>query len=81
MKVKIEVDLSPAEAREIFGFPDFSDIHQQITDEMLKTYQQDPTKGFETFIKPAIESGVSGFSAYQKLFGDFLQASSKTNSK
>ena len=81
MKVKIEVDLSPAEAREIFGLPDFSDIHQQITDELLKTYQQDPTKGFETFIKPAIESGVTGLSAYQKMFGDFIQGASVTNSK
>ncbi len=81
MKVTIEVDLSPAEAREIFGFPDFSDIHQQVTDEMLKTYKQDPTKGFEMFIKPAIESGVTGFSAYQKLFGDFMQTSSASSSK
>ncbi|MEM0909751.1 MAG: DUF6489 family protein [Pseudomonadota bacterium] len=81
MKVTIEVDLSPAEAREIFGFPDFSDIHQQITDEMLKSYKQDPTKGFETFIKPAIESGMTGFSAYQKMFGDFIQGASAPNNK
>ena len=75
MKVTIEVDLSPSEAREIFGLPDFSDIHQQITAELINNYQQDPSKGFETFIKPALESGMTGFTAYQKMFNDFMQNS------
>lgn len=77
MKVTIEIDLSPTEAREIFGLPDFSDIHQQITAELLKNYQQDPVKGYEAFIKPALESGMTGFNAYQKIFNDFMQNKGK----
>ncbi|MGQ8366009.1 DUF6489 family protein [Glaciecola sp. 1036] len=78
MKVTIEVDLSPAEAREVFGLPDFSQIHNQITEDMIKKCQQDPTKAFETFIKPAMESGMSGFAAYQKMLADFM---TKTSTK
>ena len=78
MKVTIEVDLSPAEAREIFGLPDFSEIHEQITAEVLKKCQQDPGQAFETFMKPTMESGMTGFAAYQKLLANFMTATPTT---
>ena len=76
MKVKIELDLSPAEAREIFGLPDFSQLHSSITDDLAEKCAQDPQKAFETFIKPSLDSGVSGFAAYQKLMEGFLKGQS-----
>jgi hypothetical protein len=36
MKVKIELDLSPADAREIFGLPDFSQLHSTITADLAE---------------------------------------------
>lgn len=83
MKVNIELDISPAEAREMFGLPDFSELHSSITTDLLKKCEQDPQKAFETFIQPSIESGMSGFSAYQKMMNKFLQAggASKGQSK
>lgn len=77
MKVKIELDLSPAEAREIFGLPDFSQLHADITEDMAKQYAQDPQKAFDTFIKPSLESGITGFSAYQKIMESFLSSGNK----
>ncbi|WP_334027701.1 DUF6489 family protein [Alteromonas sp. P256] len=77
MKVKIEVDLSPAEVREVFGLPDFSQFHADITEDMAKQYAKDPQKAFDTFIKPSLESGITGFSAYQKLMESFLASGSK----
>lgn len=74
MNVKIEIDLSPSEAREIFGLPDFSELHSSITNDLVEKCQEDPQKAFETFIKPSMESGMSGFSAYQKMMANFLQA-------
>lgn len=74
MNVKIELELSPSEVREIFGLPDFSDLHSSITKDLLEKCQQDPQKAFETFIKPSMESGMSGFTAYQKMMANFLQA-------
>lgn len=73
MKVKIELELSPSEAREIFGLPDFSDLHSSITKDLLQKCEQDPQTAFETFIKPSMESGLTGFNAYQKMMAGFLQ--------
>ncbi len=82
MKVKIELDLSPSEAREIFGLPDFSELHSTITNDLLKKCEQDPQTAFETFIKPSMDSGISGFNAYQKMMASFLQTGSdKTDKK
>ena len=75
MKVKIELELSPSEAREIFGLPDFSELHSTITSDLMKKCEQDPQTAFETFIKPSMESGVTGFSAYQKMMANFLKPS------
>lgn len=77
MKVKIELELSPAEAREIFGLPDFSQLHSTITKDLAEKCAQDPQKAFETFIKPSIESGVTGFTAYQKMMEGFLKGQNK----
>jgi hypothetical protein len=77
MKVTIDLELTPAEAREIFGLPDFSGLHESLTADMLKKCQQDPTMAFETFLKPAMEQGLSGFSNYQDLMSKFMQAGAK----
>jgi hypothetical protein len=73
MKLSIDVELTPAEAREIFGLPDFSGLHESLTADMLKKCQQDPQLAFETFIKPAMEQGMTGFSAYQNMMSKFMQ--------
>lgn len=77
MKVNIELDISPAEAREVFGLPDFSELHTSITNDLLKKCEQDPQKAFEMFIKPTMESGMAGFKTYQEMMNTFLKASSK----
>lgn len=82
MKVKIELELSPSEAREIFGLPDFSELHSTITNDLLKKCEKDPQQAFETFIKPSMESGLTGFTAYQKMMANFLQpGADKTDKK
>lgn len=81
MKVSIELELTPAEAREIFGLPDFSDLHQTLTADVIKKCQQDPQAAFETIIKPALEQGMNGFSTYQTMMAKFMQPQSKKDSK
>ena len=81
MKVKIELDLSPSEAREIFGLPDFSELHSSITNDLLKKCEQDPQTAFDTFIKPSMDSGLTGFNAYQKMMAGFLQPNAGKSDK
>ncbi|MFQ3207713.1 MAG: hypothetical protein ACI9IT_001873 [Glaciecola sp.] len=78
MKVKIELDLSPSEAREMFGLPDFSELHSIITKDLAEQCVQDPQKAFETFIKPSLENGFTGFSAYKKMMDGFLKGQGKS---
>lgn len=78
MKVKIELELSPAEAREIFGLPDFSPLHTNLTEKLAEKCAQDPQEAFETFIKPSLENGLTGFTAYQKMMAAFLKGQKKS---
>ncbi|MFT6897642.1 MAG: hypothetical protein ACJA13_002053 [Paraglaciecola sp.] len=54
MKVKIELDLSPTKAWEIFGLPDFSQLHWTITKDLAEKCEQEPQKSFVAFIKPLL---------------------------
>ncbi len=81
MKVKINLELTPAEAREMFGLPDFSELHQSLTADLMKKCQQDPQMAFDTFIKPAMQSGMSGFSAYQEMMSKFMNMSTGSTAK
>lgn len=74
MKVTIELELSPSEAREMFGQPDLSELYTSITSELLKKCEQDPQIAFDTFIKPSMDSGLTGFNAYQKMMAGFLKS-------
>jgi len=78
MKVTIDFDLSPAEARELFGLPDFSGVHQTLTADMLKQCQEDPQAAFDLFIKPAMEQGMNSFSAYQNMITSFMQTTNQS---
>nr|WP_297349452.1 hypothetical protein [uncultured Glaciecola sp.] len=51
MKVKIELELSPSEAREMFGLPDFSELHLTITKDLAEQCVQDPQKMMDGFLK------------------------------
>ncbi|WP_371193562.1 hypothetical protein [Glaciecola sp. SC05] len=81
MKISIDFELTPAEAREMFGLPDFSELHQSITAEALKKCQEDPQAAFESIIKPALEQGVNGFSAYQNMMANFMKPQAKKSAK
>lgn len=73
MKVTVDFDLTPAEAREFFGLPDFSELHQSLTADVMKKCQEDPQAAFETFIKPAMQQSTNGFSAYQSMMANFMK--------
>lgn len=74
MKITLNVDCSPVEARAFFGLPDVQPINDMITEAMLARTKEnidslsDPT----VFWERAISAGGSSMEAMQRLFAAAL---------
>jgi hypothetical protein len=74
MKLTINVDCTPAEARAFFGLPDVSGINELVVDGLTKRTEEnlealtDPQKFFEA----ALSGGTSNMEAMQKMFAAMM---------
>ncbi len=71
MKVKIEIDCSPEEARAFFGMPDLRAAHEAMTKGLEARIAEtvgsiDP----EALMKSWLPGGLKGFEAMQEAFWD-----------
>ncbi len=79
MKVKVDIDCTPLEARVFFGLPDVQPMQEKVMAEiearMLQALQAtDP----ETLIKTWMPAGMAGFEQLQKMFwNQFTAAAGK----
>lgn len=70
MKLTINIDCTPQEARAFFGLPDVSLVNQMIVDGLAKRTEEnleamtDPQKFFEN----AMAGGIGNMDAMQKMF-------------
>lgn len=69
MKVTIEVECTPEEARTFMGLPDLTPVHDIAIAEMQKSVQtafrnMEP----EQFVKTWLPAGMAGMEQFQKLF-------------
>lgn len=69
MKINIELDLTPQEARELMGWPDTGTLQQLIMKSVNEKLQSGNQEQIDDIIKPYIEQGQQAFAQYQK----FLQ--------
>ena len=75
MKVTIDIDCTPQEARTFFGLPDVEPMQAALMAELEKRLranmaQMDP----ETMLKTWLPVGLQGFEQIQKMFWDQLAA-------
>ena len=81
MKISIDVDLTPAELRELFGLPDFSGMQQEVLGQLQSRVEDGLSgKAMQQLLQSAVTGGVQSIEAYQKLLGSLLGAASKTGS-
>ena len=69
MKIKVDIDCTPEEARAFFGLPDV----KPMQDAALQAIQERLTKGLqaqdiETLMKAWMPQGLGGFEGLQKAF-------------
>ncbi len=69
MKVKIEIDCSPEEARAFFGMPDLTTVHEAMARGLEdRVAEAVGTIDPETLLKTWLPEGLKGFEAMQKAF-------------
>lgn len=73
MKFNIEVDVKPAEIRELLGLPDFEPV-QDLLVERLKEQVESGLDGtlMANMVKSMVQGGVQSVEIYQKFFSELL---------
>ena len=78
MKVNIEIDCTPEEARAFFGLPDVKPIQETVLKEMQKQMLTNiEAMSPEAMLKTWFPATVQGWDELQKLFWSQLSAASK----
>ena len=75
MKITIDIDCTPEEARQLMGLPDVTDIQQEIVEEMRKQL----LAGLDTMDPQAMlrswgPTGAEGWEQFQNMFWSGLAA-------
>lgn len=80
MKLSIDIDLSPEEARKLFGLPDVEAFQRQLMDDirermLANTEGYDPVKLFQ----PYLAGTMASWDLFQKMLGNVAAASGSGN--
>lgn len=69
MKVTVDIDLTPEEARRAMGLPDLSPIHERYVGMMLDTMQGNAVKPemIEALLKSWAPMGEAGLTLWRRL--------------
>ena len=67
MKIRIDVDVTPQEAREFFGLPDVQEIQAELIQQLRRQLK---AGGFDTaaLLKPLLPANLQAFEAMQRAF-------------
>jgi hypothetical protein len=71
MKIHIEIDCTPAEARAFLGLPDVGPMQAAMTEELQKRLQaalkaSDPEALLKAWLPGGLESGMKGWEDFQR---------------
>lgn len=81
MKITVDVDCTPEEARRFMGLPDLSSLHEAYLDKMKTMIIEGPTpEGFESMVKswmPVVPMGEAGLGLWKQML-DQMTGAKKT---
>jgi hypothetical protein len=75
MKVNIEIDLSPQEARELMGWPDVSEFQSKLMESVNQQLQDGSNENLNAMLQPFFAESQKAFGAYQKMMEGFASTS------
>ncbi|TPV58436.1 hypothetical protein FJ444_10385 [Aestuariibacter sp. GS-14] len=67
MKISIDIDLSPSEARELLGWPDMTKIHEASIAMFTEQMKNGNQEAMMSMLKPYLDGSQQAFSFYQKM--------------
>jgi hypothetical protein len=71
MKINIELDMTPDEARRLMGLPDVSDLQAEMLEEMRRRMKAAvDTSDPQALLKAWMPLGAQGFEQFQKFLWD-----------
>lgn len=79
MKVSVEIDLSPQEARELMGWPDVIKFHETMLNSLQVQLAEGNNENLNALLQPFLAESQRAFSSYQKLMEGFFTISTNTN--
>lgn len=81
MKINVEVDCTPEEARRFMGLPDLSPVHAAYVDQMTKAVSEGVTPDMiETMVRNWGSLGDAGLGLWKQMFSNLGSLSSKSSS-
>ncbi len=81
MRMTIDVDCTPEEARRFFGLPDVSSVNDMITDAMKKRAEEnlDSLSDPEQLMKSFVHAGERGFEQFQTMMAGAMASGSSAH--
>ena len=81
MKVKIEIDLKPEEARKLMGLPEVEKMQKDLMDQIKDKMQEEinTMSDPQAFMERYLPLGMQGVEQFQKMMADFSSLGAKKN--
>lgn len=82
MKIHIDMEMTPEEARKLMGLPDLTRMQEQLTAEMHKRMKAAlDTSDPQAMLKAWMPAGAPGFEQFQRFLWDSAKAATAPSSK
>lgn len=76
MKITVDVDCTPEEARRFMGLPDMTSVHEAYIDKMKKMIDEGVTPDtLETMMRNWMPMGEAGMNLWRTMFDQISRAS------
>jgi hypothetical protein len=77
MKIHVELDITPEEARRLYGLPDLTEINSKMLEGLRDTLAGSDTP-FGKLLGPIMANGLSSIESYNKMMWSLLTRSKDT---
>ncbi len=67
MKISVDIDISPQEARELMGWPDMTALHEASIASLNEQLKSGNQEVMMSMLKPYLDGSQQAFTFYQKM--------------
>ena len=80
MKIHVEVDITPEEARRLYGLPDLTEVNSKMLEGLRESLVAGGDSALGKLLGPIFANGLSSIESYNKMMWSLLSRS-KSDSK